>query len=85
MLRGHFRFLNIQKAAMPMMQATATTAIIAMSVLISGASTASVTSGSVGVGSVGPGATSSNLVGAGVAGCSGSIAADGDGASSTVK
>ena len=82
-------FLSAQKAAMPMTTATATTAaIIATSVVMNGASAACVSSAAVGsigsgvVGSIGSGATSSNCVDVGVVN-SGSIDAEGDGASTT--
>jgi hypothetical protein len=94
---GYFRFLSVQNAAMPMMQATATAASIAISVLISGASavvvgsvgsgvvgSGVVGSGVVGSGSVGVGSVCVGCVGAGAAG-SGSIVAAGVGAGSTVK
>jgi hypothetical protein len=64
---GYFRFLSVQKASIPMMQATATTTIIAISVVASGASATAVDSYSVA---------------ADIAG-SGSIACAADGASST--
>ena len=77
---------------MPMMQATATAAIIAISVVMNGASAGSVGSGSVGSGVVGSGVVGSGVVGSGVVGVgsagvgvvgSGSICCAADGASST--
>ena len=77
-----------------MMLATATAAMIAISVVMKGASTGSVGSGVVGSGSVGSGVVGSGSVGSGVVGSgsvgsgvvgSGSIDPAGDGASVTPK
>ena len=87
----YFRFRNAQKLTTPMAQAIATAAIMAISVVMNGASAVgSVGSGSVGSGVVGSGVVGSGVVGvgsvgAGAVGCSGSIAAAGDGASVTPK
>ena len=64
---------------MPMMLATTTAAMMAISVVIKVACVGSVGSGSVGSGVVGSGVVGSGVVGSGVVG-SGSIAPAGDGA-----
>ena len=67
----YFRFLSAQKLTTPMMQATATAASIAISVVMNGASAtsaASAGSGSVGSGVVGSGSVGSGSVGSGVVG-----------------
>ena len=56
----YFRFLSIKNAAMPMTQANATTAIMAISVVMNGASAV----GSVGVGVVGSDSIEPPAVGA---------------------
>ena len=75
----YFRFLSAQYATMPMTATTTTAAMMAISVVIKGASAGC--SGSVGSGSVGSDSVGSGSVGSGSVGSVGSVGSAGSGSS----